>query len=475
MKEYFSHVKRPAEASSTEPMETWTQFIVETDYTYLPPEVVEHIKKLFLDTLGITIGGSLQKSIPEIVSLVKSWGGAEQSTILIYGGKVPTPNAAFAIGPMTRALDMGDTHPQACHISEYLVPALLPAAELKGGISGKEFITAYALGAEIGCRLGNACHAMGAAWAAGRAPQFGQFVATTAVSRLLGLNKASMRDALGIAYHLLNARDDLMYAEKTLMVRVHHSFVCQDAINAVLLAQRGVTGAHKVFSWERGALFALDYVWESEYKPLIEGLGFTWELLKDSIKLYASCYCNHSPISGVIALITKNDINLTDMEEISIELDPGCWINVCDPPEVSWNPQNMVEAQFSLPFAISTAIIKGKVFVDDYAQAELRNKDVQVLMQKVKGSLNEALAPFESIVTISLKNGTKYTARTTIDEIKGGFLNPLSWDEVIEKFKLFLPFSATKIPNSNIDKLIEKCKSLELLSDISDIISLMTP
>jgi len=162
-----SHFKKPAEIPAIEPMEELAQFVVETDYEDLPPEVVEYIKKLFLDTLGITIGGSLQKAIPEIVSLVKSWGGAEHSTILIYGGKVPAPNAAFAIGPMTRALDMGDTHPQACRISEYVVPALLPAAELRGGVSGKELITAYALAAELGGRIGVACHCSNTACAAG--------------------------------------------------------------------------------------------------------------------------------------------------------------------------------------------------------------------------------------------------------------------------------------------------------------------
>ena len=108
---------------------------------------------------------------------------------------MPAPNAAFANGPMARAVDMGDTHPQACHISEYVVPALLPAAELRGGVTGKEFITAYALGAEIGSRFGNACRAMETAYVAGRDPQFGIFEATVAVAKLLGLGKDAMQNA----------------------------------------------------------------------------------------------------------------------------------------------------------------------------------------------------------------------------------------------------------------------------------------
>ena len=65
----------------------------------------------------------------------------------------------------------------------------------------------------------------------------------------------------------------------------------------------------------------------------------------------------------------------------------------------------MVEAQFSTPFAISTAIIKGKIFIDDYTPGELHNRDVRALMPKVKCTVNETLAAFESIVTIRLNNG----------------------------------------------------------------------
>ncbi|MCK4788517.1 MAG: MmgE/PrpD family protein [Desulfobacteraceae bacterium] len=474
MREEVNHFRKPVEIPAIEPMEQLAQFIVETDYEDLPPGVVEYIKKLFLDTLGITIGGSLQEAIPEIVGLVKSWGGAEQSTILIYGGKVPAPNAAFAIGPMTRALDMGDTHPQACHISEYVVPALLPAAELRGGVSGKEFITAYALAAELGGRIGNACHCSDAACAAGRHPQLGHFEATTAVGKLFGLDKATMQNALGIAFHLINARDEQMYVERNLMVRVHHAFTCRDAINAVLLAQIGVTGAHKVFTGQKG-LFNIDYVWESEYEPLTKGLGKTWELFKVNIKLYASLYGNHSPISGAMDLIKGNNIDIADIAEIRVELDPANKRAGSEPAEVAWNPQTMVEAQFSTPFAISTAIIKGKIFIDDYTPGELHNKDVRALMPKVKCAVNETLAAFGSIVTIRLKDGAKYTKRTAIEEIKGGFLNPLTWDEIVDKFRLMPPFSAVEIPQRNIDQLIEKCKGLEVVSDMSDIINLMTP
>ena len=96
-------------------------------------------------------------------------------------------------------------------------------------------------------------------------------------------------------------------------------------------------------------------------------------------------------------------------------------------------------------------------------------------MTKARCTVNETFKGFESNVSILLKSGKKYTKRTTIDEIKGGFQNPINWDEVVEKFKLNLPFSAVKLSKGKIDELIEKCKTLEILSDMSEIIDLCTP
>ena len=458
-----------------EPMEAICPFVVNTKYEDLPPVVVDHVKKLILDTIGITIAGSSQEAIPQIVDLVKSWGGAKQSTILLYGGKVPAPNAAFAIGPMTRALDMGDTHPQAAHVSEYIFPAMIPAVEMKGKVNGKEFITAYALAQELGCRLGNATQSMGkGSRLNGRHPHFGTLEATAAVAKLLGLNLATTQNALGIAYHLTTAIDMQMYVEANLMIRGHHAFIAQDAINAVLLAQRGVTGAQKVFSGKYG-MFAVHFPWEPKPNLLTIGLNKDWEMLHNAIKLYASCRYTHGPIDAVISFVKDKKLRLSDITEISIEVDPGGYVTVCEPRDKRMDPKTVMEAQFSLPYVVATALVKGKVYVDDYTQEELKNKAVRTLMPLVKCSPNDSLAPFETVTTITLRDGVVHKKRLNIEEVKGAFLNQLSWDEVVHKFNMSLPMSAFKIPEASIKQLIEKCKNLENVNNMDEIIKLLTP
>ena len=72
--------------SVTEPAQQLAGFAAQTRYEDLPSEVIECAKMSILDTLAVTIAGSSQAGIGEVVNLVRGWGGAEGSTILLHGG-----------------------------------------------------------------------------------------------------------------------------------------------------------------------------------------------------------------------------------------------------------------------------------------------------------------------------------------------------------------------------------------------------
>ena len=62
-------------------------------YEEIPAEAVEATKMDILDTLATTLAGSSYKGTQELVELMTYWGGREESSILIHGGKVPSPAA----------------------------------------------------------------------------------------------------------------------------------------------------------------------------------------------------------------------------------------------------------------------------------------------------------------------------------------------------------------------------------------------
>ena len=114
-------------------------------YTGLPEDVIEITKKFILDTLATTLAGSSAPGCNTVIDYVKENGGRKESTIMVYGGKVPSAEAAFANGMMAHALDFDDTHDEAViHANVSVMPAALAMAEGKGGVSGKDLIEAIA-------------------------------------------------------------------------------------------------------------------------------------------------------------------------------------------------------------------------------------------------------------------------------------------------------------------------------------------
>lgn len=238
------------------------RFAARTSFGDLPNEVVEFAKRHILDQMGCIIGGSAQAGIKEVVDFVKEKGGRPESLIPFYGGKVPASEGAFAIGPMARAVDMGDVSMEASHTAEYTLPALLAAVGLKEKVSGQEFITAFVVGQEVMVRIGSGFNLARAI--AERSNEGGHFIfgPTVAVAKLLGLSLEEMQNAVGIANAMTQHWEMSMYAEGALTVRVHHGFVCQDAVNACLLARRGITGPHNILFGPNGfyAVHALDLI-----------------------------------------------------------------------------------------------------------------------------------------------------------------------------------------------------------------------
>lgn len=133
--------------------------VVKVKYEHLPAAVVEVTKKHILDQLGATIGGSASTVCKELVGQIRDWGGKEESTILVYGDKVPVHHAAQVNSTMGHALDYNETDDRTAeHAGTSVIPASFAIAEYKGEVSGKELITAVSLGVDLSYRLALAPH-----------------------------------------------------------------------------------------------------------------------------------------------------------------------------------------------------------------------------------------------------------------------------------------------------------------------------
>ncbi|MFH1491691.1 MAG: MmgE/PrpD family protein, partial [Pseudomonadota bacterium] len=258
-------------------------YILDTDFDQLPPELVEFVKNFILTNLGTAIAGAELEGCEALVDQIKGWGGKEEATLLLYGGRVPAHNAAFANSYLTRALDADDGIRPGMHVGASAVPSALAVSELAGGCSGKEFIAALALGGEIANRINLASDYDGF----DPTGVCSIFAVATAAAKILGFNREKLWNTLAIAFNKSGGSFQ-SNIEGSLSVRLIQGFVAQGGVLSAQLADRGFTGPRHFLEGIYGYfhLYAGDKVDVS----LVAGeLGKRYEFLKTMFKKYPSC------------------------------------------------------------------------------------------------------------------------------------------------------------------------------------------
>lgn len=147
-----------------------------------------------LDTLACAWAGRDAPGAPEAHGLVAADGGTPEATVWGYGGKLPAASAAFLNSLFGAALDYDAVN--TVHADVCVLPAALAVAERQRA-SGKEFLAAYALGADLASRLGGSITGQHRGWFT--TSIYGVFGATAAAARLLRLDEATIAHAFGIA------------------------------------------------------------------------------------------------------------------------------------------------------------------------------------------------------------------------------------------------------------------------------------
>jgi len=452
--------------------------VVNTKFEDLTPTGVEMAKADILDTLGCLMGGSTAAAGGEVVELAQTFGGAEQSTIMAYGGKVPAPMAAFCNATMAHALDLDDTHHyMPVHVGPIVVSACLAVAEMLGGVNGKDLITAVALGADTMARFAQAStypiHKYGFMFT----PLYGYFAATAAVGKLMKLNEEQMVNAFGIAYAQCAGNVQVnIDDEHALTKRLSCGFAARGGVMSCLLAQKGLTGAQHSLEGRFG-LFNIYQRGDYSHDILIKDLGKRYEIDELSFKPWACCRQIHSYIEAALQLYTKYNINPDEIETITVFINELAGKALCEPLELRQKPTEEVHAQFSIPYNVGIALAYGKVPINFIQKGDFSDEKVLAITAKIGYEIDPVLADQKLLapdkaVQIVMKDGTVYTSSGTTTP-KGDPENPLTREEFADKFMECADSTPKKLENANLQKVIELCWTLENVMDVAQIPALL--
>ena len=447
--------------------------IIDTNYENLPSEVVKATKRLFMDGLGVGLAGSAEAGVSELIDIVRDWDGRRESTVWVYGDRLPCVSAAQANATMIHALDYDDTHDVAIlHASSVAVPTALAIAEKLGGVDGKRLITAVALAVDLAARLclANKVSVFDRGWQ--YTAIHGNFSAAAITGKLLGLDTETLVSAFGLAYHQAGGNLQCIH-DGTLAKRAGPGFAARDGIMAALMAQKGITGARNVLQGRDG-LFNVYH--RGDYNPevLTANLGEKFEVVNLSFKPYPCCRNTNPPIDATLTMVGEYNIKAEDVDSVTIYVSKGAMKLLGEPLSTKQNPSTTVDAQFSIPWAVASAIVKGKVGIAEFTPQAIKDKTVLALSNKVTPKLDESLNRMgvsPAIVEIKTKDGKVYSKR--VDTPYGSPENPMSMDAMAAKLRDCASYAAKPLSQKNVEKLIQLVSRLEAVSDVEEVVRLL--
>lgn len=441
-------------------------------FGHLPGAVVDRTKYLLLDYLGVAARGALSDSSVPVQRVVKRMGKTGGGSVIIGTGiTADPPYAALANGTAAHSLELDDVVNEASlHPAVAIMSAALGAGHT-AGCSGRELIEGIVVGYEVMIRLGFTLDPA-AHYARGFHPTgtCGTMGSAVTAAKILKLDQRGMVHALGIAGSQAAASMEFL-TDGAFTKRFHPGWAAHSGIIAALLAGEGFTGPASTLEGKYGFLHA--YSAGSIPSRLMEGWGSPYRLMRTSIKPHACCRYKQGPIDGILEIMKKYGLKASDIETVTLGLLKAGFPIVADPQALKYNPKSVVDAQFSMPFGAAVAVLYGRASLTEYTREKLESSEVREMMRRISCVHDPDLDrdfPNQWPASVSMVTKSGEVFETRVDYPKGDPENPLTWEELIRKFKaLTAPIFEEYVKCEIVDlvKNLEAEKTLERLTRLS--------
>ena len=403
----------------------------------LPAEVVDRVRYLLLDFLGVAICGAQTESARSVARMVERSGSAGPCTVLGTALTAAPAAAALANGTAAHSIELDDTHQAgSIHLGVVMYPVAIALSESAPDISFHRFAAAVVAGYETAARLGMAVQPKDH-YQLGFHPTAtcGVFGAAVTASKLLGLTEEQTLSAFGIAGSMAAGSLEFL-ADGAWTKRLHPGLAAQNGIQAALLAAEGFRGPATILEGRDG--FFKGYSRNAKPELVTAGLGESFEILRTAVKPHACCRYMQTPIDALIELARMHDIRPDHVQQIEVAVLEAGWPLVAEPKVRKYRPEGVVDAQFSMPFGAAIAVLDRSAGLDQFTESKMRSNDVRSMMDRVVLVKDERIernfpAEWNSRVAVQLADGKRF--ENYVRYPRGDPENPLSWDELAAKFR----------------------------------------
>lgn len=372
------------------PLTKLAEFVAELRPEQIPEMVRQAAVDCVGDTVPVAIGAWNRKLLWQIHQMLCQISGNCEKGGRVWGKgtMLPLSYAVLMNGMAAHSLELDDVHTRSkTHIGAVVIPAAWTLAEYLGA-PVEEFLAAvvggYETMARVGMAFGVSSHRNQGWHATATAGTFG---ATAACARLLKLTPRQTLWALGLAgtqssgvwAFLADGADNKI---------LHTGRAAASGLEAALLAKAGMTGPRYIMEAADGGLFqAMTDAPEPE--QICAGLGTDWEILRLDRKPYPCCRSTHCAIDGARWLKSSQRLDVQTIEAIRV-YTYLVGNKQCGMSEGSRDPQTIVEARFSTPFTVASALMDGDVNEKSFSEERLKDETIRALLKKVQVITDQA-------------------------------------------------------------------------------------
>jgi 2-methylcitrate dehydratase PrpD len=338
-------------------------FTLNTRWEGLSDAVRHQSKRCLMDALGALIAGTRTPVAGIMRKTAMEQYGGDQATILVSGERVSAAGAALANGFCGNALDIDDGyrpikgHPGACAL-----PPVLAAAELAGGCSGEELLTALVIAYELGIRAGVIRHATYEAYHS--SGSWGAISGAAAAGRLLGFSAEQIFHAMGAAEYHAPIAPMMKGIDTPSMGKDSIGWGNMVAVMSALMARDGFTGIRPLFD-------------DAPNPSIVQNLGKKWEILNLYFKPYAACRWGQPAVAGTLDIVRENGLIPDRIRRIRVRTFEAAT------RLPNGHPKNTEEAQYNLAFPVAAALLDGEVGPDQVLPPRLHDPELLALLDKV--------------------------------------------------------------------------------------------
>ena len=457
--------------SDRDPIWRFAEHVVAADYDDLPESAAAATRTFLLDTLGVGVSGSAGPWTRQLIETQRLSCPGGQARVWSHGARLSAAGAAVCNAYQTHNGEFDCVHEGAV-VHSFTVPvaAALAWAEREGGVGGRDFLTALALGVDVACHLGVASKSPLRFF---RPATAGAFGAAAAIGRLAGFDAATLVNAFGSVLGQLSGTMQA-HTEGSPLLGMQVGFNARNAIVACDLAAGGLAAPQGVLEGPFG-FFPL-FEGEHALGSVLDQVGDVWRVTEVSHKPFPSGRATHAVVDACLGFRERLGLGRAGggaVEQVTARVPPLVHHlvgrTVTDDMDVNY-------ARLCCRYVAACALLRGRVGSEDFLPDALRDPDTLDLARRVDvvvdgNSDPNALVPVT--VEISLRDGRSETER--VEVMYGHPARPMTRGAQLDKFRRNCEAAARPIPPEAAERVIAAVARLESLPDVSALVDDLVP